>query len=380
MTNVWKPDTLAAQAGHYIDSVSGGIIPPLQASSTYARDEDYQLIQAQTEYSRDDNPTYLVAESVITQLEGGAEAMLFSSGMAGIAALFQTLDQGDHVVAPTRMYFGTVKWLKHVAQKRQIEVGWFDPAQAGSLEKTIQSKTKLVWAEIPANPTWDIIDIEAAAHAAHQVDAQFAVDSTVASPVLTQPLNLGADYVFHSATKYLNGHSDLIGGALVTKEKNERWEQIHFERHHAGAILGAFEAWLLIRGMRTLFVRMQRACESAMTIARHFEHHPKLKRVLYPGLEQHPGHEIAKRQMEGGFGGMLSILVKGDFDTAVEVAKRFKVFIPATSLGGVESLVEHRKTVEGADSPTPDQLLRLSIGLENVDDLIEDLEQALHAA
>jgi len=377
MNAEWHPDTLAAQIGHYIDPVSGGVVPPLQPSSTYARNEHYQHTQANTEYSRDDNPTYPIAESLIAQLEDGVDALLFASGMAAIASLFQTLDQGDRVAAPTRMYFGTVKWLSHFAKKRQVFVDWFDPAQPGALEAAIQTDTKLVWIENPANPTWDIIDIQAAAEAAHQVGAQLAVDSTVASPVLSQPLKLGADLVFHSATKYLNGHSDLIGGVLVTKEKNELWERIRFERHFAGAVLGAFEAWLLIRGMRTMFVRVHHSSASAMTIARHFEKHPKLERVLYPGLPNHPGHEIAKRQMQGGFGGMLSVLIEGDFDTAVAVAKRFKVFIPATSLGGVESLVEHRKTVEGADSPTPDQLLRLSVGLENTDDLIADLEQAL---
>ncbi len=377
MNAEWQPDTLAAQLGHYIDPVTGGVIPPFQPSTTYARDAHYQLIQPQTEYSRDDNPTYPLAESLIAELEGGEDALLFASGMAGIASLFQTLDQGDRVAAPTRMYFGTVKWLTHFAQKRQIEINWFDPAIPGSLEAAIQPNIKLVWVENPANPTWDIIDIKAAAEAAHDVGAPLAVDSTVASPVLSQPLKLGADIVFHSATKYLNGHSDVMGGVLVSKEKNNRWEKIRFERHHAGAIMGTFETWLLLRGMRTMFVRVKHSSASAMAIARHFEKHPKLERVLYPGLASHPGHEVASRQMQDGFGGMLSILVKGDFQMAVEVAKRFKVFIPATSLGGVESLVEHRKTVEGPDSPTPDHLLRLSVGLENLDDLIADLEQSL---
>lgn len=379
--NQFKPSTLVAQADHFIDPATGGIVPPIQPATTYGRDAQYRLISPGVSYTRDDNPTYVRVEQVIAQLEGGSAALLFSSGMAAITALFRALERGDHIVAPARMYYGTLHWLKHFSQQQDVELTLFDPAQTDALKRAIRAgKTRLVWIETPANPTWEITDIQTAARLTHAAGAKLAVDSTVASPALTRPLELGADIVLHSATKYLNGHSDVIAGVLVTQEKNALWDAIRFERQNSGAVLGAFEAWLLLRGMRTLFVRVKRACDSAMKVAQHFETHPRLERVLYPGLASHPGHLIAKRQMQGGFGGMLSILVQGDAQAAIGVACRTKVFIPATSLGGVESLIEHRKTVEGDDSLTPDNLLRLSIGLESPDDLITDLEQALQAA
>jgi cystathionine gamma-synthase len=234
-----------------------------------------------------------------------------------------------------------------------------------------------VWIETPVNPTWDVIDIAAAAEAAHGAGAILAVDATAATPVLTRPLTLGADLAFHSATKYLNGHSDLTAGVLVTRAIDARWQEITSVRHLMGGVLGAFEAWLLLRGLRTLYLRVERASASALEIARHFEGHPKLAAVLYPGLESHPGHAVAKRQMTGGFGGMLSLLVDGDAAAARAVAARTRLFVPATSLGGVESLIEHRATIEGPHSVVPKNLLRLSIGIEDPADLIADLEQAL---
>jgi cystathionine gamma-synthase len=235
----------------------------------------------------------------------------------------------------------------------------------------------MVWIETPANPTWDVTDIAAAAELAHAAGARLAVDSTVATPLLTRPLALGADFVFHSATKYLNGHSDVIAGVLVAGEDDEQWQAVRFQRAFGGAILGPMEAWLLLRGMRTMHLRVQRSSQSAMTIARELEGHGRISRVLYPGLESHPGHAIARRQMQGGFSGMLSVLVDGDAAVARGVAGRTRVFVPATSLGGVESLIEHRATVEGPNSPVAPNLLRLSVGIEDVADLIADLDQAL---
>jgi cystathionine gamma-synthase len=234
-----------------------------------------------------------------------------------------------------------------------------------------------VWIETPCNPTWDVIDIAAAAEAAHGAGALLAVDSTVATPVLTRPIELGADLVFHSATKYLNGHGDVLAGVLVTARRDQFWERLHDQRHRAGGVLGAFEAWLLQRGLRTLYLRVGRASDNALAIARHFEGHPKLVAVLYPGLASHPGHGIAQRQMSGGFGGMLSLRLRGGAETALGVAKAVRLFVRATSLGGVESLIEHRASIEGPDSPVPPDLLRLSIGIEDAGDLIADLEQAL---
>lgn len=374
-----SPETLVAQAGRHIDPVTGAVIPPLIASTTFARDEDYQLIREDTGYTRDDNPGFELPEKIIAELEGGSDALLFSSGMAALTALLGTAKRGDHIVAPSKMYYEVVHWLRHFAENHEVGLTFFDPADPTSLESALErGRTKIIWIETPSNPTWDVTDIGRAAELAHQCGATLAVDNTVPTPVLTQPFKHGADFVFHSVSKYLNGHSDVIGGALVAREPNEFWEEVKFIRHYNGSILGPFEAWLLQRGMRTLFIRVHRSCKSAMKIASHFENHSKLEGVLYPGLASHPGHQIASNQMKGGFSGMLSLLVVGGAAEAIKVATSLKVFVPATSLGGVESLVEHRKTTEGADSPTPDNLLRLSIGLEHPDDLIEDLEQALN--
>src|SRR5690606_18243370 len=287
-------------------------------------------------------------------------------------------EPGDHIVAPKVMYWGLRNWLFRFCNRWGLGISLYDATLAGDLERTVQAgKTRLVWIETPCNPTWDVVDIAAASAIAHDIGARLAVDSTVPTPVLTRPLEHGADIVMHSATKYLNGHGDVVAGALVTKREDEQWKRIEEIRAEGGAILGSFEAWLLQRGMRTLFLRVGKASAAALQIARHFENHPQVERVLYPGLPSHPGHEIARRQMAGGFGGMLSLRVKGGEKAALSVASRLKTFIRATSLGGVESLVEHRYSIEGPTSPIPKDLLRLSIGIESTDDLIADLEQAL---
>jgi cystathionine gamma-synthase len=376
--NTLSTDTLLAQAMHYLDPVDGGIVPGVQMATTYARDEHYELRAPGISYGRDKNPTYLTAERVLTALEGAAGALLFSSGLAGAAALFHTLSPGDHVVAPLVMYHGLRDWLNQFCGNWKVDLDYFDATVDGALDAAIKpGRTRIVWVETPTNPTWDVIDIAAAAKLAHAAGARLAVDSTVATPLLTRPLDLGADFVFHSATKYLNGHSDVIAGVLAAAKDDEQWQAVRFQRAYGGAILGPMEAWLLLRGMRTMSLRVQRCCENAMTIARRLQDHPRVSRVLYPGLESHPGHAVARRQMQGGFSGMLSILVDGDAAAARAVAARTRVFVPATSLGGVESLIEHRATVEGPNSPVAPNLLRLSIGIESVSDLIADLEQAL---
>lgn len=372
------PETISAQALNQIDSMTGGLSPAIHPSSTFVRDENYQLIDARHSYGRDENPGFAVAEKVLAELEGGSAALLFSSGMAAAMAIVQSLQPGDRIVAPKVMYWGLRNWLIKFCEHWGLRLDLFDTADPDALAKTVdKGKTKLVWIETPCNPTWDVIDIAAAAEIAHGIGAWLAVDSTVPTPVLTQPIKHGADIVMHSATKYLNGHCDVIAGALVTAKEDELWERICQIRTEAGAILGSFEAWLLQRGMRTLFLRIRKACESAMAIAEHFEGHANLKAVMYPGLPNHPGHEIARRQMDGGFGGMLSLRMKGGADSALAVVKRCKVFTRATSLGGVESLIEHRYSIEGKRSPIPKDLVRISIGIESVDDLIADLEQAL---
>jgi len=368
-----------AQACHYVDEVSGGISPPLQFSTTYARDQDYAHI-GNYSYSRADNPSWEVLEKVCAELDGGAEAKCFASGMAAVCAFFETVNTGEHVVAPRVMYHGSQDWIRRISEKRAIGLSLFDAGDIEELRRAVQpGKTSVVWIESPVNPTWDVIDIKLAAEIAHQAGAILAVDGTVTSPVTTRALELGADIVFHSATKYLNGHSDVVAGILVTAKRDERWEEIKLVRTLTGGILGPFEAWLLLRGMRTLFVRFEKASQSALRLARHFEGHPQLQRVLYPGLESHPGHDIAKRQMTQGFGGMLSLLVEGGADEAKCIAGKTRLFVRATSLGGVESLIEHRASVEGPLSEVPQNLLRLSIGVENCQDLINDLEQSLDA-
>lgn len=381
MSDETAPETWLAQGLHYVDPVTGAVVPPISPSTTFARDADYRLVSASHSYARDENATFPLVEQMLARLEGGAAAMLFSSGMAAAMAVVQSLEPGDHIVAPKVMYWGLRNWLVRFCERWGLAISLYDSTRPGDLERAVQKgKTQLVWIETPCNPTWDVVDIAEAAAIAHDIGARLAVDSTVPTPVLTRPLELGADIVMHSATKYLNGHGDVVAGALVTKREDEQWKRIEEIRAEGGAILGSFEAWLLQRGMRTLFLRVGKASAAALQIAEHFENHPQLERVLYPGLPSHPGHEIARRQMTGGFGGMLSLRVGGGEQAALAVARRCKTFIRATSLGGVESLIEHRYSIEGPTSPIPKDLLRLSIGIEATDDLVADLEQALAGA
>ena len=369
--------TTIVQAGHFIDSKTGAVIPAIQPSTTFARKEDYSLVGDYI-YSRNGSPTVAHAEGLLCELEEGFETRLFASGMGAASALVETVEAGQRIAAPSIMYHGVKTWMLRQQAMRNVGLDLFDAADSASLARAIiPGKTAIVWIETPVNPTWDVIDIKAAAEAAHAAGAILVVDSTCAPPVISKPLTLGADIVFHSATKYLNGHSDVTAGVLTAREASPRWEALKEAQIGLGATLGSFEAYLLIRGLRTLFLRVEQASRNALALARHFEKHPRLAGVLYPGLESHPQHRIAKKQMVGGFGGMLSILVKGDEAQTRRVAGRLKVFTPATSLGGVESLAEHRKSVEGPNSIVPENLVRFSIGIEDVADLIADLEQAL---
>lgn len=372
-----KPASAAAQALGWVDEKTRAISPPLHTATTYLRDEDNQYRSGRG-YIRADNPAFDQAEALLNHLEHGAGAMLFSSGMAAATAVFMSLRPGDHVVAPKVMYWGLRKWLQGFATGWGLRVDLVDATDPAAFAQAMQpGKTKLVWIETPANPTWVITDIAATAKIAHAAGARLAVDSTVATPVLSQALLLGADLVMHAATKYLNGHSDVLAGALVTARDDDFWQQIKAVRHDMGAVAGSFEAWLLLRGMRTLFVRVPAACRSAERIAAHFAGHPRIMAVLYPGLPGAPGHALAAEQMSGSFGGMLSLRVKGGEAAAIAVAAQVQLWKRATSLGGVESLIEHRASVEGAGSPAPADMLRLSVGLEDAGDLIADLEQAL---
>jgi cystathionine gamma-synthase len=373
----WSAETLAAQALGEIDAASGAITPAIQPSTSYERNPD-GTYRSGLAYTRSDNPTYDHAERLLTTLESGASCMLFASGSAAATAVFQALLPGDHVLVSRVLYWGVRQWLAHFGVAWGLDVEFIDTSDLEGLRAAMRpGRTRLVWLETPANPLWDITDLKAAVEIAHAAGARVAVDNTVATPVLTRPLTLGVDLVVHSATKYLNGHGDVLAGAIVTAVADPFWERMRVWRRTSGSVLGPFEAWLLQRGMRTLFLRVRRSSETALAVARHFERHPALSSVLYPGLPTHPGHDIAAQQMSGGFGGMLSIRVAGGEREAMAVAGGVTLFKRGTSLGGVESLIEHRKSTEGASSPIPDDLLRLSIGLETPDDLITDLEAAL---
>lgn len=372
-------ETLAVQALHKIDSETGAVIPPVHLSSTYARDEQNALI-GHTDYRRPDGPTERQVASVIAALEGAKETRLFASGMAAIAAVLETVPTGAHVVAQTEMYYGAKALLNRLAAKQRITITFVEPGNPDALKTAIKpGETDLVWIETPANPGWKIVDIAASADIAHQAGATLAIDSTCAPPCTTRPLELGADIVMHSATKYLNGHSDVLAGVLSTRKKNARWDEINDVHNKSGAIPGGFESWLLMRGLRTLFIRFERQSANAMAVAEALSNHPSVDSVLYPGLPGHPGQAIAAQQMTGGFGGMLSLCLTGGHDAARKLAATTKVFIQATSLGGVESLIEHRKPIEGPQSSTPDDLVRLSCGIEPAEDLVADLEEALSA-
>ena len=377
-TALWTPRTMAAQAMGKVDPLTRGVVPPIHVSTTYIRDEDNGYSTGFI-YGRPDNETIREAESVLAMLEGAqAGALLFGSGMAAATAVFQALDPGDHIVASKVMYWALRNWLMTEAARWGLKVDFVETDDLARLKAAVRpGQTRLVWIETPSNPLWTITDIAAAAEIAHAAGARLAVDSTCASPYHTRPLSLGADIVMHAATKILNGHSDVVAGVLAAREEGAFWERIKTIRKGQGAILGPFEAYLLMRGLRTFHVRAERQAKSAMDLALRLSQHPKVARVLYPGLPQHPGHDIAVRQMENGFGFMMSVQVTGGEKAAIATAAHVRLWKRATSLGGVESLIEHRASIEGAGSPCPPDLLRLSTGIEDINDLFADLDAAL---
>ncbi|AWN40954.1 trans-sulfuration enzyme family protein [Methylobacterium durans] len=373
--------SLVAQAMGRIDPVTRGVVPPLHVSTTFIRDPDNAYSSGYS-YARPDNATVREAESVIAMLEGAeAGALLFGSGMAAATAVFTALEPGDHVVAPKVMYWALRRWLREEAPRRTLAVDFVDGDDLDALRAAMRpGRTKLVWIETPGNPLWTVTDIAAAADIAHAAGARLAVDSTAASPIHTRPLALGADIVMHSATKILNGHSDVVAGVLAAGRADAFWERIGAIRANGGAILGPFEAYLLMRSLRTLPLRAAAQAAGALDLARRLQRHAFVASVLYPGLPDDPGHAVAARQMEGGFGYMLSIRVRGGEAAAIGTAARVRLWKRATSLGGVESLIEHRASVEGPGSPCPPDLLRLSTGIEDPADLYRDLDAALWAA
>jgi len=371
------PATLAAQGLGWTDAATGAVVLPIQPATTFIRDPDNQYRRGRN-YARADNPGYDQPQALLTVLEGGVASLVFASGMAAATAVFRSLPLGAHVAAPLVMYHSLRRWIGAYAAEGHIAADFVDMPSLDALHQAVvPGRTRLVWVETPANPLWSVTDIAGAAEIAHRAGALLAVDSTVATPVLTRPIALGADIVMHSATKYLNGHSDIIAGSLTGARDDEFWQRLVAARSSGGAILGSLEAYLLLRGMRTLPLRVERACRSAQSVAEAMAVHPQILDVLYPGLPTHPGHAIAARQMQGGFGGMLSIRVKGGEAAAIATAARVEIWKRATSLGGVESLMEHRASIEGTGSPVPTDLLRLSVGIEDPQDLIDDLDNAL---
>lgn len=370
--------TIAAQAGGYIDAASGGVVPPIQPSTTFARDRSYQPHPTGNIYARDDNDVGRIAEALLAQLDNAEAALLFPNGMAAIAAVFRALPGGATVLVQSQIYWGTTKWLREFCARRSvtlIEADLSDIGQAQSL--CAQHQPDLVFIETPSNPWLRTTDIALVAEATHVAGGRLVVDATAATPILTRALDFGADIVMHSATKGINGHSDVLAGVLATNAPAApHWQAIAIDRHDAGAVIGSFEAWLLIRSIRTLPLRVERMSQNAQAVAEFLQSHDAVAQVFYPGLPDFEGHSVAKRQMAGGFGSLLSFCVKGGAVEALRVAGRLNLFHRATSLGGVESLVEHRHTIE-PHTGIPESLLRLSIGIEDVQDLRADLEQAL---
>jgi cystathionine gamma-synthase len=372
-----SPRTLAVQALGTIDEHTRGIVLPIHLATTFERDPD-NLYRSGNSYGRPDNDTVRQAEAIIGVLEGASTTFIFGSGMSAAIALVLSLGPGAHVVAPKGMYWALRAWLTNEAPALGISVDFVEAEDLQALAAALKpGTTKLVWLETPSNPMWGVSDIEGAARAAHSAGAILAVDSTCATPVFTQPIALGADVVMHSATKYLNGHSDVLAGALCFARDDAICARVRTIRQSHGMILHPFEAFLLIRGLRTLHLRVRAAAANAMELANRLSDHASVSAVLYPGLLHHPGHDVARRQMKGGFGGMLSIRVGGGSEAAIATAAGVRVWKRATSLGGVESLIEHRASIEGTNSPCPPDLLRLSAGIEDVEDLWSDIDAAL---
>ncbi|MCX6043974.1 MAG: PLP-dependent transferase [Chloroflexi bacterium] len=368
-------ETLAIHAGHHIDPSSGAVMAPINLSTTFERKADGSYTDENV-YSRSNNPNRRALEECLAALEGGATAAAFASGMAATMSLFQALKTGDHVVGPDDVYFGTGRLAQELFGVWGLDYTIVDMTDLDQVRQALRPNTQVVWVETPSNPLLKITDIAAVSSLAHQVGARCVVDNTWPSPVCQQPLLQGADIVMHSTTKYLGGHSDLVGGALIARQNDLFFQRIRMIQQLGGAVPSPFDCWLLRRSITTLPYRMRGHCENALKVARFLATQPGVTAVHYPGLESHPGFAIAQKQMSS-FGGMLSIQVPGGASDALAVANQVKLFTQATSLGGVESLIEHRYSVEGPTSRTPANLLRLSIGLENAEDLIADLAQAL---
>jgi cystathionine gamma-synthase len=373
-----KIETTAVHAGRHIDPATGAVAPPIHLSSTFERSPEGDYPRGFS-YSRENNPVRRSLEQCLAALEGGSEAIAFSSGLAVATAVVQALEPGDHILAPDDVYWGLRKVIGEVFGRAGLETTYADMTQPETVRAAMRPNTRLVWLETPSNPLMRITDLSAIAAIAHETgrNAITVCDGTFATPVLQRPLDCGIDMVVHSTTKYIGGHSDVVGGVLIARFNNYLFERARKSQRYGGAVPSPFDCWLSLRGIETLPCRVRVHSENALALARFLERHMKVKAVHYPGLPGHPGHATAARQMCGGFGGMLSFQVLGGREEAMAAAARCKLFIRATSLGGTHSLIEHRASIEGPDTKTPQNLLRVSVGLEHIDDLIGDLAGAL---
>src|ERR1700719_3138811 len=369
-----KIETLAVHAGRSIDPATGAVAAPIHLSTTFERDIEGSYSRGFM-YTRNNNPNRQSLEEGVSALEGGAKAAAFASGTGAAMSILQSLSPGDHVLAHIDAYYGTSRLLREIFLRWGLEADFVDMSDLAAVKKALRPKTKLAWMETPSNPLLKIVDVAAVAKIVHDAGAICVCDNTWA-PVLQRPFDLGADLIMHSTTKYFGGHCDVAGGIVITKIENDFFERIRRVQYVGGAVPAPFDCWLILRGMRTLPWRVRAHCENAMKIAIFLAQHRQVERVHYPGLPSHPGYEIARKQMSM-FGGMLSFEVKGGRGGAMNAAAKTKIFTRATSLGGVESLIEHRASIEGPGTTSPESLLRLSVGLENADDLIDDLDQAL---
>jgi len=368
-------ETLAVRAGHSVDPTTGAVTPPIHVSTTFERERDGGYRQGHV-YSRTSNPSRQSLETALAALEGGSSAIAFASGLAATHAVFQALAPGDHVLVPEDAYYGTLRLVREVFAPWGLTADSCDMRDLGAVERLLRPNTRIVWVETPSNPLLRIVDVAALAALAHRVGAHCVVDNTWATPLLQRPFELGADVVMHSTTKYLGGHSDLIGGALIARDDDDYVARLRMLQGLGGAVPSPFDCWLVMRGIRSLPWRMRGHCANAAAVARFLADHSAIEAVHYPGLPSHPGHDIAARQMSD-FGGMLSIQLRGGEQAALDLTNRLELFTRATSLGGPESLIEHRASVEGPTTISPRNLLRVSVGLENAEDLIDDLRSAL---
>jgi cystathionine gamma-synthase len=371
-----KPETLAVHAGREPDPATGAVREPIHLATTFERGADGTYPHGYF-YSRSGNPNRTSLERAVAALEGGHEAVAFASGSAATLAVFSLAAAGGRVVCSSDCYHGTAKQLREILPRWGGSAGFVDTTDLDAVRRALASGAALLWVETPSNPLLRVSDLAALAGLAHEHGALLGCDNTFASPVLQQPLALGADLVMHSSTKYLGGHSDVLGGIVVAREASAELEGLRHFQGAGGGVPSPFDCWLLLRSLPTLPLRVRQQSANALAVARFLAADPRVERVHYPGLEQHPGHALAARQMAGGFGAVVSFQVPGAAAEALAVASRVRLFTRATSLGGVESLIEHRASMEGPLSQTPPNLIRLSVGLENVDDLVADLDQAL---